>query len=249
VGNPEKWRDYSKLVVSNDALGNALRGRQFESQFELAKIGKKFDREEWGVSPQVIDGYQSDERNEIGFTAGILQPPFVDASLGDAVILGEAGRMIGHELTHGFDDQGRKFDANGELRDWWTEADARAYEQRAACFVEEYSGFTAVEELKVDGKLTLGENIADNSGLRLAWAALHREPATALDEQHFFLAFAQSQCANVAPKTVRARVTTDPHSPPHVRVNGTVRNMPEFEKTFACKPGAPMAPSKRCRVW
>jgi putative endopeptidase len=250
IGNPEKWRDYSALVVSrDDALGNYFRGRQFDTKHQLAKIGKTFDREEWGVSPQVIDGYQSDERNEIGFTAGILQPPFVDATLGEAVILGEAGRMIGHEITHGFDDQGRKFDAKGELRDWWTKADAKAYEERAACFIEEYSRFVMVEELHVDGKLTLGENIADNSGLRLAYAALHGEPATVEDDQKFFLAFAQSQCANVLPKTLQVRVTSDPHSPAPARVNGTVQNMVEFQKAFSCKAGAAMAPVKRCRVW
>jgi endothelin-converting enzyme/putative endopeptidase len=255
IGYPDKWRDYSRLVVSrDDALGNAFRGRQFDFRYQLSKIGRPVDRDEWFDPPQVVDGYHTSSLNEIVFTAGILQPPFMDDSLGDAVILGEVGRMIGHELTHGFDDQGRKFDGDGNLRDWWTPEDARAYEQRAACVADEYSKFVAVDDIHVDGKLTLGENIADNGGLRMAYNALHRLPEEKdaggfSEDQRFFLAFGQSQCADVRPATERVRTTTDPHAPARARVNGSVRNMPEFEKAFHCKAGDPMAPADRCRIW
>ncbi len=258
IGYPDKWRDYTRLQVArDDALGNAFRGRQFDFRFQIEKIGRPVDRDEWFDPPQVVDGYHSSSLNEIVFTAGMLQPPFVDPSQGNAVILGEIGRPIGHELTHGFDDQGRKFDGDGDLRDWWTAEDTRAYEQRAACFVDEYSRFLVVDEVHLDGKLTLGENIADNGGLRMAYNALHRAPATGAppktgeftEDQLFFLAFAQSQCANVAPQTERVRAATDPHAPARARVNGSVQNMPEFEKAFHCKAGTPMAPATRCRVW
>jgi endothelin-converting enzyme/putative endopeptidase len=258
IGNPKAWRDFSALKIKrDDALGNRFRAREFAFKAQLAKIGKPLDPDAWFEPPQVIDGFYSSSRNEILFTAGILQPPFVDTTLGDPVILGEVGRMIGHELIHGFDDEGRKFDGNGDLRDWWTPEDAKTYEQRAECFADEYSRFVAVEEVHVDGKLTLGENLADNGGLQLGLAALHRRaPATTegprpqfSDDQRFFLAFAQSQCANVSAKTQRQRATTDVHAPPRWRVNGSVQNMDSFEKAFSCKPGTPMAPVKRCRVW
>ncbi len=255
VGYPSKWRSFDALQVSrSDALGNHWRARQLEREHDLAKIGKPVDRDEWPEPPQIVDGYHSSELNEVVFTAGILQPPFLDPERGEPVVFGEVGRMIGHELTHAFDDQGRKFDGGGNLRDWWTAKDAEAYEQRAQCFADEYARFVAVGDVHLDGRLTLGENIADNGGLRLAYQALAPVPAPAPKggfsaEQLFFLGFAQSQCGNTAEKTARDRAKTDPHSPHRWRVNGSVQNMPEFARAFRCKAGAPMAPEHRCRVW
>jgi putative endopeptidase len=204
-----------------------------------------------------VNAYYNPLQNNINFPAGILQPPFYSASHDAAVNYGGAGAVIGHELTHGFDDEGRQFDAQGNLKDWWTAADAAAFEQRASCFVDQYGGFTAVDDIKLNGKLTLGENTADNGGLRLAlmaYAAAHAgQPAPPLDgftpEQRFFLGWAQVWCENRRPEYERLQAQTNPHSPGRYRVNGVVSNMPEFQKAFSCGSDAPMTRGSQCRVW
>ena len=258
VGYPDRWRDYSGLDIDGaDALGNAIRANRFEFARQARKIGKAVDRDEWFSLPQDVDGYQSAALVEIVFTAGLLQPPFFDRTMDDAVNFGAIGRAMGHEFSHGFDDHGRKFDEHGNLRDWWTPQDSARFEEGAKCFVEEYSHFVVVDDKRLNGQLTLGENLADNGGLRLAYAALQRQlagkPIQNLDglspEQRFFLAFAETQCGNVTDQTARNRLLTDPHSPGRWRVNGTVRNMAEFQKAFACKVTDPMVSPHPCRVW
>jgi putative endopeptidase len=260
VGYPDKWRDYSALeVVRGDALGNALRAEGFEFRRRLAKIGKPVDRSEWYIPPPTVNASYNPRQNDINFPAGILQPPFYDPALDAAANYGAIGSVMGHEITHGFDDQGRKYDGSGNLRDWWTGADAAAFDERAACLVNEYGGFTAVGDVKVNGRLTLGENIADNGGLRLAYAALEKKlngaapaPIDGLSaQQRFFVAYAQAWCGNASDQDKRRRALTDPHSPGEFRVNGVIANQPEFARAFGCRVGAPMAPppEKMCRVW
>jgi putative endopeptidase len=261
IGYPDKWRDYSKLkVVRGDLLGNVFRATEFESNRQLEKIGKPVDREEWGISPPTVNAYYNGSHNEVVFPAGILQPPFFDQSMDDPINLGAIGLGIGHELTHGFDDQGRKFDPKGNLRDWWTAEDGKEFEKRASCIADEYSSFIAVDDLHLNGRLTLGENTADNGGARIALMALHdlmaeakQDPNRKTDgytpDQRFFLGFGRVWCENITPELARLGVRTDPHSPGRWRVNGVVRNMPEFQKAFGCKPGQPMAPENACRVW
>jgi putative endopeptidase len=254
IGYPDKWRDYSALTIERgDAMGNAQRAATFEVRRQLSKIGTRVDPTEWRMTPGTVNAYYSSLENNINFPAGILQPPFFSRGADDAVNLGGIGVVIGHELTHGFDDQGRKFDATGNLRDWWTAEDNRRFEERAKCLVDEYGGFTAVDDVKLNGKLTLGENTADNGGARVAFMALRDllagKAAARIDgytpEQRFFLGFAQVWCENSSPESKRLRAQTDPHSPGRYRVNGTVANMPEFREAFGCK--AP--PVNQCRVW
>ena len=258
IGTKEHWLDYSTVTVArDDAYGNAARTSEFELHHELSKIGKPVDKTDWGMSQPTVNAYYDPQENDINFPAGILQPPFWDNKMDDAVNYGAIGAVIGHELTHGFDDQGRQYDAEGNLRDWWTEDDAKAFNQRAECLVQEYSGFTADDDVKVNGKLTLGENTADNGGLRLAYMALldslkgktppKRDGFTA--EQRLFLGWAQVWCENHTDESARLGAQTDPHSPPEYRVNGVVSNMPEFQKAFACKVGQPMVRFPACRVW
>ena len=261
IGYPNKWRDYSALkVVRGDALGNAMRAVEFENHRELNKIGKPVDKGEFGMSPPTVNAYYSASMNDINFPAGILQPPFYDPHATDAVNYGHIGAVVGHELTHGFDDEGRKFDGNGNLSDWWTPNDAKQFEQKTDCEVKEYSDFTVAGGVHVNGKLTLGENTADNGGLRLAWAALladakrksldmNKEQDGYTPQQQFFLGFAQNWCGEQRPQQEKLQVQTDPHSPLRFRVNGVVRNMPEFGKAFSCKEGQPMEPANACRVW
>jgi putative endopeptidase len=260
IGYPDKWRDYSALdIVRGDALGNVLRAQGFEFRRQLAKIGKPVDRGEWYMPPPTVNAYYSSRYNDINFPAGILQPPFYDATRDAAANYGAIGSVMGHEMTHGFDDQGRHYDGSGNLKDWWTPADASAFEARAACLVGEYGDFTAVGDLKVNGRLTLGENIADNGGVRLSYAALEKAlkgaappPVDGLTvPQRFFVAYAQSWCGSATEQDERRRALTDPHSPPEFRVNGVVVNQPEFAKAFSCPAGSPMAPppEKICRVW
>ncbi len=258
IGYPDKWRNYSSIGISrNDALGNDQRATEFEVERQLHKIGKPVDRGEWLMTPPTVNAYYDPQMNNINFPAGILQPPFYSNHIDDAVNYGGIGAVIGHELTHGFDDQGRQFDAEGNLRDWWTAADAKAFQERAECFVKEYSSFVAVDDLHLNGKLTLGENTADNGGLRLAFAALMKalngQNVPPIDgftqEQRFFLGWGQVWCQKRRPEMVRMLVTVDPHSPSKDRVNGVVANMPEFQKAFSCKAGQPMVRDPRCRVW
>ncbi|WP_260706424.1 M13 family metallopeptidase [Edaphobacter flagellatus] len=261
IGYPDKWRDYSKLEVkADDALGNKFRGTAFENDRQLAKIGQPVDHSEWGMTPPTVNAYYDPSMNDINFPAGILQPSFYDRSQDDAVNYGHIGAVIGHELTHGFDDEGRKFDAKGNLRDWWTAEDAKKFETRTDCLVNEYGSFVAVDDVKVNGKLTLGENTADNGGLMLAYLAyLERAKTNKVDlnakvngytaPQRFYIAYAQNWCENSRPEVIRQQVLTDPHSPDHFRANGAIVNQPGFSAAFSCKKGVPMVPVNSCRVW
>jgi endothelin-converting enzyme/putative endopeptidase len=258
IGYPEKWRDYSALTITRgDALGNSQRSNAFEFRRNLAKIGKPVDKTEWEMTPPTVNAYYNPLENNINFPAGILQPPFYSARADAAVNFGGSGAVIGHELTHGFDDQGRQFDSRGNLKDWWTPADAKSFEDRAQCFVDEYAGFTAIDDVKLNGKLTLGENTADNGGLRISLMAYlaraAREPTGTIDgftpEQRLFLGWGQVWCDNMRPELARMLAQTNPHSPGRERVNGVVSNMPEFQKAFACKAGSAMVRSTQCRVW
>jgi endothelin-converting enzyme/putative endopeptidase len=258
IGYPDKWKDYSSVKITpGDYFGNSVRAAEFEIQRNLAKIGKPTDKSEWGMTPPTVNAYYSPPMNNINFPAGILQPPFYNPKADDAVNLGAIGVVIGHELTHGFDDQGRRFDGKGNLRDWWTAADAKAFEQRAECFVKEYEGFSPLPGVHLNGKLTLGENAADNGGIHLAYMALVRLLEKQMlpkadgftPQQRFFLGFAQIWCENSTEESARLRAMTDPHSPGEFRVNGVVRNMPAFREAFSCKVGEPMAPASSCRIW
>ena len=261
VGYPERWRDYARLTIArDDAFGNTLRATELESRRQLAKIGKPVERGEWGMTAATVDAYYNPSMNDINFPAAILQPPFYDSRSSDAENYGHVGGVIGHELTHGFDDEGRQFDGNGNLADWWTPEDGKRFDDKAACEVAEYGSFVAVDDVKVNGKLTLGENTADNGGLRLAYAAfLADAQRTSIDVtraedgytpiQQFFLGHGQNWCGTVRPEQVRLQVQTDPHSPRQFRVNGVVQNMPEFGQAFGCKVGQPMMPANPCRVW
>ncbi len=258
IGFPDKWRDYSSIKIDrDDALGNDRRATEFEVERELHKIGKPVDRGEWNMTPPTVNAYYDPQMNNINFPAGILQPPFYSNKIDDAVNYGGIGAVVGHELTHGFDDEGRQFDAEGNLRDWWTPADAKAFEERAECFVKEYSNFIAVGDVHVNGKLTLGENTADNGGLRLAFMALmdalKGKQVPKIDgftpDQRFFLGWGQIWCDSRRPELERMLATVDPHSPAKDRVNGVVSNMPEFRKAFSCKIGQPMIRDPQCRVW
>jgi len=257
IGYPDKWRDYSSVEIKrDDAVGNAFRADEFEFKRELNKIGKPVDRGEWEMTPPTVNAYYDPLMNNINFPAGILQPPFFDKLMDDAVNFGAIGMVIGHELTHGFDDQGRQFDARGNLHDWWTPEDAKEFEKRSACIVEQYSKFTVAPGVNVNGKLTLGENTADNGGARVSLMALHNTGGTDgnktdgfTPDQRFFLSFGQSWCENERTEAVVLQVQTDPHAPARFRVNGVVQNMPEFQKAFACKAGQPMVSANACRVW
>ena len=262
IGYPDKWRDYSSVVIKpGDLLGDVQRADEFESKREINKIDKPLDRTEWGMTPPTVNAYYSASYNEIVFPAGILQPPFFDPKMDDAVNFGGIGLVIGHELTHGFDDQGRKFDPQGNLHDWWTRQDGEEFDKRVSCVANEYSNFIAVDDLKLNGRLTLGENTADNGGARIALAALEQKIAEdktgkekqSIDgytpEQRFFLGFGRVWCEKRRPEVARMRVLTDPHSPGKYRVDGVVQNMPEFEKAWSCKAGQPMVAENACHVW
>jgi putative endopeptidase len=258
IGYPDKWRDYSSVVVSrNDFAGNVERATVFESRRELNKIGKPVDRAEWGMTPPTVNAYYSSRMNDINFPAGVLQPPLYDPKMDDAPNYGDTGGTIGHELTHGFDDEGRKFDAQGNLKDWWTAQDSQNFENRAQCVVDQYAQYIVVDEIKINSKLTEGEDIADLGGLILAWMAwkdqtrnMHLADRDALTpERRFFVGYAQWACENERPEDLRVLAMTDPHSPGRYRVNGLVVNMPEFQKAFSCKAGQPMAKENRCRIW
>jgi predicted metalloendopeptidase len=260
IGYPDKWRDYSRLeIVRADFLADLRRADAFERHRQLNKIGKPTDKMEWSMSPPTVNAYYSSSQNNINFPAGILQPPFYDNKMDDAVNFGAIGAVIGHELTHGFDDQGSKFDAVGDLRNWWTEADKAEFEKRTSCIADQYEQYVAIDDVRLKGRLTLGENTADNGGVRLSLMALQskmkeeNKPAKPIagftPEQRFFIAYAQVWCQNVSPAQARLRALTDPHSPGPHRVNGVVSNMPEFQQTWGCKAGQPMVRANACRVW
>jgi putative endopeptidase len=259
VGYPDKWRDYSSLrIVKGDAYGNSQRANAFGYRRQMAKIGKPVDKTEWLMTPPTVNAYYNPLENNINFPAGILQPPFFNRAADEAVNLGAVGGVVGHELTHGFDDQGRRFDAQGNMRDWWTPADGKTFEERAACIDKQYGGYTAVADVKLNGKLTLGENVADNGGLRLAWMALMELMKTKnlgtvdgfTPQQRFFVGWAQMWCENQTDQFARLHAQTNPHSPGRYRTNGVVGNMPEFATAFSCPATAKMMQQQPvCRVW
>jgi putative endopeptidase len=258
IGYPDRWRDYSTVELRrNDFLGNVHRATVFEAKRQLAKIGKPLDRGEWGMTPPTVNAYYNPQMNDINFPAGVLQPPLYDPKMDDAPNYGNTGGTIGHELTHGFDDQGRQFDAKGNLRDWWTKEDGEQFETRAQCIVDQYAGYTIVDDIKINSKLTEGEDVADLGGLILAYIAWKAETSGKqlgerdgfTPDQRFFIGYAQWACENQRPENLRANAITNEHSPGKYRVNGLVVNMPEFQQAFACKAGQPMVREKRCRVW
>ncbi len=258
IGYPEKWRNYDALEVSpNSYLVNAMHAEEFETHRQLAKIGKPLDRTEWDMTPPTVNAYYNPSMNEMVFPAGILQPPFFNKAAVKPVNYGAIGMVMGHELTHGFDDEGRQFDAKGNLRDWWSGPVGKEFETRAQCVVDQYNGYVAVDDLHLNGKLTLGENIADLGGLKLAHAAYVKARGTAepqkigkwTDEQLFFLGTAQSWCTKRRPELARMRVTTDPHSPAQYRIDGPFSNMPEFGAAWQCKPGDKMVRKTQCTIW
>lgn len=259
VGYPDVFRDYSSITIkSGDLLGNLQRTSAFEFSRQLTKIGKPVDRKEWTMTPPTVNAYYNPLLNSINFPVGILQPPFFDLTMDDGVNYGGIGAVIGHEMTHGFDDQGSQFAANGNLSNWWTDMDRTEFDKRTACMADQYGEYTALDGARQNGQLTLGENAADNGGLRIAHMALMESlkgrKAEARDgftpEQRFFLGWGQVWCASARPESERLQVQTDPHSLPRYRVNGTVSNMPEFQKAFSCPAAAPMVRGdKACRVW
>jgi len=267
IGYPEKWRDYSAFKVKRDDLiGNVRRDAVFSRDYMLNKLGKPVDEKEWGMSPPTVNAYYNPPFNDINFPAGILQPPFFDFTIDPAVNFGGIGVVIGHEMTHGFDDEGSKYDGKGNLREWQTPEDRKAFTERTDCEVAEYGGFDAapahddVPAQKLNGKLTLGENTADNGGLRIAWMALLDTLAAQgksindkvdgyTEAQRYFLGFAQVWCQNQTEKSARQSALTDPHSPGRWRTNGSVQNFDEFGKAFGCTKGQPMYPVNSCRVW
>ena len=244
-------------IEPGDFAGNVERAIEFESRRQLAKIGKPVDRKEWFMTPPTVDAYYNPQTNDMNFPAGVLQPPLFDSKMDDAPNYGNTGGTIGHELTHGFDDEGRQFDAKGNLKDWWTKKDADEFVKRATCISDQYSQYTVVDEVKINGKLTLGEDVADLGGLILAYnawksatAAKKLEPIDGFTpEQRFFIGFAQWDCGDERPESKRANAITNPHSPEEYRINGVVSNMPEFAKAFSCKVGQPMVRANACRVW
>ena len=257
IGYPDKWRDYSTVkIVRGDLLGNSIRAAAFEEKRDLDKIGKPVDKEEWSMSPPTVNAYYRPSMNDINFPAGILQPPFFDKTADDGVNYGGIGAVIGHELTHGFDDQGSQFDAKGNFNSWWTKEDRAEFDKRTSCLADEYSKFAAVEGANLNGRLTLGENTADNGGVKIAFMALQNKLNGKNDlidgftpQQRFFLGYAQIWCQNATPESYRVLAKTDPHSPGQFRVNGVVQNSAEFQNAFGCKAGQPMVSESACRVW
>jgi putative endopeptidase len=260
IGYPDKLRDYSSLkIVPDDLAGNILRGGEFEQHRDINKIGKPVDHGEWEISPATVDAYYNPQMNDINFPAGVLQPPLYDPKMDDAPNYGDTGGTIGHELTHGFDDEGSQFDSKGNLKNWWTKDDREKFDARTKCVADQYSQYVMVDDIHINGDLTLGENVADLGGEILAFMAwkdaikdktLH--PIDDLTpEQRFFIGFAQWDCANMRDEDLRVRAVTDPHSTAQYRINGVVVNMPEFSRAFSCKASQPMvkASDKVCKVW
>jgi len=261
VGYPDKWRDYSTLtIVRSDALGNAERTHLFNWKRDLAKIGKPVDKGEWSMTPPTVNAYYDPQMNNVNFPAGYLQPPFFSGKEDDAANYGDMGSTIGHELTHGFDDQGRQFDKDGNLADWWTKQDESKFSERAQCLVDQYNAIEAVPGVHLNGKLTLGENLADLGGLWLAWLAWeHIADETHLDlsakvdgytaDQRFWIAYAQQWCTQTRPEQLRSQALTNEHAPDEYRTNTVLQDLPEFAKSFSCKKSAAMLNPKPCRIW
>ena len=260
IGYPDKWRDYSTLkVVKNDLYGNMKRATEFEYNRNINKLGKPVDREEWGMTPQTVNAYYNPPLNEIVFPAAILQPPYFDMNAEDAVNYGGIGAVIGHEIGHGFDDQGSTFDGNGVMRNWWTEKDQQEFKKRTGALVSQYNEFEVLKDLKVNGSFTLGENIGDLGGLSIALkaynASLKGKPAPVMDgftgNQRVFIGWGQAWLRKAREEALRIQVSTDPHSPSQFRVNGVVRNIPEFYTAFNVQPTDSLflAPDKRVKIW
>jgi putative endopeptidase len=258
IGYPDKWRDYSSLTIErNDYFGNVVRARIFEEKRDWAKVGKPVDRNEWFMSPPTVNAYYDPQMNNINFPAGVLQPPLYDPKEDDAPNYGDTGGTIGHELTHGFDDEGRQFDGQGNLRDWWTPADAKGFEDRINCQRDQYANYIIVDDIHINSKLTSGEDVADLGGTLLAYLAwkkqtaeMHLEPQDSFTpDQRFFIGYAQWACENERPENLRVNAVTDPHSPGKYRVNGIVADLPQFAAAFSCKAGQPMVNAKACKVW
>jgi putative endopeptidase len=261
IGYPEKWRDYSTLkIVRGDALGNEERVREFNHARDLAKIGKPVDKEEWYMSPPTVNAYYDPQQNNVNFPAGYFQPPFFSDKEDDAANYGDMGSTIGHELTHGFDDEGRQFDKDGNLKDWWTPADEQKFNDRAQCMVKQYDAIEAVPGVHLNGKLTLGENLADLGGLWLAWMAwqdkaqaAHVDMDATMDgytpDQRFWIAYAQQWCTQTRPEQLRTQAQTDPHAPDEYRANTVLSDLPAFAKSFKCKETDKMVAEPACRVW
>ncbi|WP_263380404.1 M13 family metallopeptidase [Granulicella paludicola] len=258
IGYPETWRDYSSLTVKpDDYYGNSLRAEEFENYRQWHKLGKPVDRNEWGMTPPTVNAYFDPQMNDINFPAGVLQPPLYDPKMDDAPNYGNTGATIGHELTHAFDDEGRQFDAEGNLKDWWTAADAKGFEDRINCQRNQYAQYIAVDDIHINSKLTSGEDVADLGGTLLAYIAWKKETAGmklgSVDgftpDQRFFVGMAQWACENARPEDLRLHAATDEHSPGFARINGIVSNMPQFQKAFSCKVGQPMVHTPSCKVW
>jgi endothelin-converting enzyme/putative endopeptidase len=261
IGYPDAWRDYGTLAVKRgDFYGNVSRSLSFETKRQLAKIGKPVDRGEWGMTPPTVNAYYNPLNNEMAFPAGILQPPFFSKDFPAPLNYGGIGMVMGHELTHGFDDEGRKFDAQGRLTEWWEPSVSEKFETRAQCIDDQYTSYEVQPGLKLNGKLTLGENIADNGGIKQAYNAYKayeaahpgsEKPAVEglTNDQLLFVGFAQTWCSLATPEIERVLVTVDPHSPPRFRVNGPLQNYSQFWETFSCGDGTAMHPAKPCEVW
>jgi endothelin-converting enzyme/putative endopeptidase len=258
IGYPDHWRDYSSIKIArDDYYGNLERAVRFENRRQLDKIGKPLDRTEWQMTPPTVNAYYDAQMNDINFPAGVLQPPLYDPKMDDAPNYGNTGATIGHELTHGFDDEGRQFDAKGNLKDWWSMKDALEFSKRAECVSNQYSGYTVIDDIKINGKLTLGEDAADLGGTLLAYIAwknaTRNQDLKAADgltpDQRFFVGMAQWACGDERVESKRANAITNPHSPDEFRINGVVSNMPEFGKAFACRAGQPMVRAQACKIW
>jgi endothelin-converting enzyme/putative endopeptidase len=260
IGYPDQWRDYSAIVIKpDDFYGNVSRATEFDLQRQLTRIGKPLDRGEWFMTPATVNAYYNPSMNDINFPAGVLMPPLYDPKMDDAPNYGNTGGTIGHELVHGFDDEGRQFDGGGNLREWWTAEDAAQFEKRADCIRKQYGSYRVIDEIFINAELTSGEDIADLGGVILAWDAWKREtagqdlqPADGLTpDQRFFVGFAQWACASERPESLRLHAATDPHSPPQYRINGVVVNMPEFAEAFNCPADAVLVKPAAdvCRIW
>jgi len=258
IGYPEKWRDYSALTIERDNyFGNVQRAHVFEERRDWNKVGKPVDRNEWGMSPPTVNAYYDPQRNDINFPAGVLQPPLYDPKEDAAPNYGDTGGTIGHELTHAFDDEGRQFDGNGNLRDWWTPADAKGFEQHISCLRNQFAGYTIIDQIHINSKLTSGEDTADLGGTLIAYeawkkatAGMHLEDKDGFTpDQRFFIGYAQWACENERPANLRVSAITDPHSPGKYRVNGIVADLPQFAAAFGCKAGQPMVNANACKIW
>jgi endothelin-converting enzyme/putative endopeptidase len=263
IGYPDTWRNYDSLAVTRGKyLDDAVAGSAFEMHRQLGKIGKPVDRGEWGMSPPTVNAYYNPSMNEMVFPAGILQPPFYAVGMKPWVAFGGIGMVMGHELTHGFDDEGRQFDGDGNLREWWSKGVSDEFDKRAECVKKQYDDYTVLGDVHLNGKLTLGENLADLGGIKLAYGAMERATAGVVDapaasgksftkEQQYFIGFALGWCGRMRDEEQRMRVTVDPHSPAKYRVNGPLSNFPPFATAFSCKEGAKMIrpAADRCQVW